>query len=68
MTFYGCQESVDVIQSFYLTIHSFYVRYFEDVTDKAGVNMDSVWNFMRTTFTGGTHVLGGSFTVRLVST
>ena len=36
--------------------------YFEDVTDKAGVNMDHNW-IQRTKYNAGTHTFGSSFTV-----
>ena len=40
-------------------------RYFEDVTDKAGVNMDNAWSDLRNAHNSGTHVFGGSFTVSI---
>jgi len=47
-----------------IIIKHFFYRYFEDVTEKAGVNMDGAWSDLRNTHNDGTHVFGGSFTVR----
>jgi len=38
------------------------LSFFEDVTDKAGVNMDNFWR-TRTKLNAGTHTFGASFTV-----
>ena len=44
----------------------YFYRFFEDVTDKAGVNIDNAWSNIRNTHNDGTHTFGASFTVSML--
>jgi len=56
-----------ILQGFYVIciwVLLLICSYFKDTTDYAGVNMDNAWNIIRNKHIAGTHVFGGSFTVR----